>query len=169
MLRRLRMGLEAGTSEMLNEYRTRLYVNASEYAHAMTSAMWDCIARFKSSHNSAEGLTATRDGSRKRGRHENAKDQLARFHLIRKAIPPHGGKKACFQKLTAKNCSGGTYVCPRSVLPLCPEEVRHTGGRPDGSRDKLRLVAARLEMRTRRYTPWCGIPSSTMSLTTERG
>jgi hypothetical protein len=40
MLRRLGMGLEAGASEMLNEYRTRLHVNTSEYAHVMTSAMW---------------------------------------------------------------------------------------------------------------------------------
>jgi hypothetical protein len=32
MLRRLRIGFEAATSEMLNEYRTRLHVNASEYA-----------------------------------------------------------------------------------------------------------------------------------------
>jgi hypothetical protein len=45
MLRRLRMGFEAGTSEMLNKYRTRLHVNASEYAHLMTNAMWDSIAR----------------------------------------------------------------------------------------------------------------------------
>jgi hypothetical protein len=106
------MGFEAATSEMLNEYRTRQHVNASEYAHVMTSAMWGSIARIKSSHNSAEGLRAARDGSRKRGRRENAKYQLARLHLIRKAIPPHGGKKVCFQILTAKGCSGGanTYA-----------------------------------------------------------
>jgi hypothetical protein len=100
------MGLEAVTSEMLNEYRTRLHVNASEYTHVMTSAMWVSIARRKSSHNSAEGLPATRDGSRRRGRRENVKDQLARFHLT-----PHGGKKACFQNLTAKGCSGGANTC----------------------------------------------------------
>jgi hypothetical protein len=41
MLRRLRMGFEAGTSEMLNEYWTRLHVNAFGYAHVMTSAMWN--------------------------------------------------------------------------------------------------------------------------------
>jgi hypothetical protein len=65
MLRRLRMGFEAGTLEMLNEYRARLYVNASEYAHVMTSAMWDSIARIKSLHHSTEGLPVARDGFRK--------------------------------------------------------------------------------------------------------
>ncbi len=39
MLRRLRMGLEAGTSDMMNEYRIRLHINATEYANVMTSAM----------------------------------------------------------------------------------------------------------------------------------
>jgi hypothetical protein len=50
MLRRLRMGFEAGTSEMLNEYRTRLHVNASEYAHVKTFPMWDSIVSIKSVH-----------------------------------------------------------------------------------------------------------------------
>ncbi len=36
-------------------------------------------------------------GSRKRGRRDNVKEQIARFQLIRKAIPPHGGKNVCFQ------------------------------------------------------------------------
>jgi hypothetical protein len=74
MLRRLRMGLKAGTSEMLNEYRTRLNDNVSKYAHMMTSAMWDSIARIKSFHHSTEGLAAARDGTRIRGGRENAKD-----------------------------------------------------------------------------------------------
>jgi hypothetical protein len=107
MLRRLRMGSEAGTSEMLNEYRTCLHVNASEYAHVMTSAMWDSIARIKSFHHSTEGLPVARDGFRKGGERENVKEQIARFQLIREAIPPHVGKKVCFQNLTAKGCSGG--------------------------------------------------------------
>jgi hypothetical protein len=107
MLRRLRMGFEAGTSEMLNEYRTRLHVNASEYAHVMTSAMWDSIARIKPVNHSTEGILAARDGFRKRGRRDNVKEQIARFQLIRKAVPPHGGKNVCFHNLTAKGCSGG--------------------------------------------------------------
>jgi hypothetical protein len=107
------MGLEAGTSETLNEYRTRIHVNVSEYAHVMTSAMWDSISRIKASHNSAEGLPAAREVLRMRGKRANAKDQFARFHLIRKAIPPHGGKKVCFQNLTAKGCSGGVNTCTK--------------------------------------------------------
>jgi hypothetical protein len=54
------MGFEAGTSEMLIEYRTRLHVNASEYAYVMTSAMWDSIARIKSVHHPTEGIPAAR-------------------------------------------------------------------------------------------------------------
>ncbi len=107
MLHRLSMGFETGTTEMLNEYRTRLHVNASEYSHVMTSAMWDSIARIKSFHHSTEGLPVARDGFRKRGKRENAMEQIARLQLIRKAIPPHGGKKVCFQNLTAKGYSGG--------------------------------------------------------------
>jgi hypothetical protein len=113
MLRRLRMGFETGTFEILNEYRTRLHVNASEYAHVTTSTMWDSIARIKSVHHSTEGLPAARDGFRKRGRRDNVKEQIARFQLIRKAIPPHGGKIVCFQNLTAKGCSGGTNTCSK--------------------------------------------------------
>ncbi len=111
MLRRLRMGLEAGTSEMLKEYRTRLHVNASEYAHMMTSVMWDSIASIKSVHHSIEGVAAAPDGFRKRGKRNNVKDRIARFQIIRKAIPLHGGKKVCFQNLTARGCSGGTNTC----------------------------------------------------------
>ncbi len=84
----------------LNEYlllRTCLHVNASEFAHVMTSAMWDAIARIKSFHHSTEGISVARDGFQKRGKRENVKEQIARFQLIRKAIPPHGGKKVCFQ------------------------------------------------------------------------
>ncbi len=68
MLRRLRMGFEAGTSEMMNEYRTRLHVNATEYAHVMTSAMWDSIARIKSIHIASEGVTAASDGFQTKGK-----------------------------------------------------------------------------------------------------
>jgi hypothetical protein len=107
------MGLEAGTSEMLNEYRTRLNVNASEYAHVMTSAMWDSVARIKSFHHFTEGLPAARDGTRKRGKRENVKEQITRFQLIRKAIPPHGDKKVCFQNMTAKGCSCGANTCSK--------------------------------------------------------
>ncbi len=106
MLRRLRMGFETGSS-MLNEYRTRLHVNASEYTHVMTSAMWHSIARIKSFYHSTEGLPVARDGLRKRGKRENVKEKIARFRLIRKAILPHGGMKVCFQNLTTKVCSGG--------------------------------------------------------------
>jgi hypothetical protein len=102
MLRRLRIGLKSGTSEMFNEYRTRLHVNASEYVHVMISAMWDSITRIKSIHHSPEGLPVARDGFRKRGKRENVKEQIARFQLIRKAIPPHDGKKVCFQNLTPR-------------------------------------------------------------------
>jgi hypothetical protein len=111
MLRRLRMGFEAGTSEMMNEYRTRLHVNASEYAHVMTSAMWDSIASIKSIHHASEGIAIASDGSRKKGKRDNVKDRIARFQIIRKAIPAHGGKKVCFQNLTAKGCSGGAATC----------------------------------------------------------
>jgi hypothetical protein len=111
MLRRPKMGFEAGTSEMLNEYRTRLHVNAPKYAHVMTSAMWDSIARIKSVHHSTEGILAARDGFRKRGRRDNVKEQIARFQLIRKVIPPHGGKKVCFQSLTTEGYSGGANTC----------------------------------------------------------
>jgi hypothetical protein len=114
MLRHLRMGLEAGTSEMLNEYRTRLHVNTSEYAHVMTNTIWDSIARLKSFQHSAEGQPAARDGSRRRAKRENVKEQIARFHLICKAIPPHGGKKVCFQNLTAKGCPGGANTCSKN-------------------------------------------------------
>jgi hypothetical protein len=107
MLRRLRMGLETGTSKMLNEYRTRRHVNASECAQVMTSTMWDSIARMKSFHHSTEGLPAARDGSRRRKKSKNVKVQISRFRLIRKAIPPHGGKKVCFQNMAAKGCPGG--------------------------------------------------------------
>jgi hypothetical protein len=55
------MGFEAGTAKMLNEYRTRLHVNASEYVHVMTSAMWDSIARIKSIHHSTKGIPVARD------------------------------------------------------------------------------------------------------------
>jgi hypothetical protein len=96
---------------MLNEYRTRLHVNASEYAHVMTSAIWDSIASIKSVHQSIEGVAAAPDGFRKRGKRDNVKDRIARFQIIRKAIPPHGGKKVCFQNMTAKGCSGGTNTC----------------------------------------------------------
>ena len=113
MLRRLRMGLEAGTSDMLNEYRNRLHVNASEYATVMTSAMWDSIARLKPSSHASEGTSSANDAAKKKGRRENAKGQLARFQIIRKAIPPRGDKKVCFQNLTAKGCSGGANTCPR--------------------------------------------------------
>ncbi len=113
MLRRLRMGFEAGTSEMLNEYRTRLHFNASEYAHMMTSATWDSIARIKYFHHSTEGLPVTRYGFRKGGMRESVNEQIARFQLIRKAIPPHVGKKACFQILTAKGCLGGANTCAK--------------------------------------------------------
>jgi hypothetical protein len=113
-LRRLRVGFEAGTSEMLHQYRTRLHVNASEYTHVMTSAMWDSIARIKSVHHSNEGIPASRDGFRKRDKRDNVKEQIARFQLVRKAIPPHGGKKVCFQNLTAKGCSGGTNTCSKA-------------------------------------------------------
>jgi hypothetical protein len=111
MLRRLRMGFEADTSEMMNEYRTRLHVNASEYAHVMTSAMWDSIASIKSIHHASEGIAIASDGSRKKGKRDNVKDRIARFQIIRKAIPAHGGKKVCFQNLTAKGCSGGAATC----------------------------------------------------------
>jgi hypothetical protein len=88
MFCRLRMGLEAGTSEMLNEYRTRLHVNASEYAHVMTSAMWDSIARIRSVHYYTEGITAARDGFRKKSKRENVKEQFARFSLFAKPSRP---------------------------------------------------------------------------------
>ncbi len=88
MLRRLRMAFEAGTSEMLNDYQTRLHVNASEYAHVMASAIWDSIARIKSFHQSTEGLPVARDGSRKRGMCENVKVHIARFQLIAKPSRP---------------------------------------------------------------------------------
>jgi hypothetical protein len=100
------MCFEAGTSQMLNEYRTRLHDNASEYAHVMTSANWDSIARIKSIHHSTEGIPAARDGFRKRGKRDSVKEPIAQFQLIRKAIPLHGGKKLYFQNLTAKGCSG---------------------------------------------------------------
>ncbi len=114
MLRRLRMGFQAGTYEMLNEYRTRLHVNASKYAHVTTSAMWDSITRIKSVHHPTEGIPAARDGFRKRGKRDNIKEQIARFQLINIAIPPHGGKKVCFQNLTPKGCSGGTNTCSKA-------------------------------------------------------
>jgi hypothetical protein len=114
MLRRLRMGFEAGTSEMLNKYRTRLHVSASEYAHVMTSAMWNSIARIRSVHHPNEGIPAAREGFRKRGKCDNVKEQIARFQLIRKAMAPHGGKKVCFQNLSAKGCSGATNACSKA-------------------------------------------------------
>jgi hypothetical protein len=58
----------------------------------------------------------TRDGTRKRGKRENVKEQILRFQLIRKAIPPHGGKKVCFQNLTAKGCSGGANTCSKDAF-----------------------------------------------------
>jgi hypothetical protein len=97
MLRRLTMGFEAGTSEMMNEYRTRLHVNASEYAHVITSAVWDSIASIKSIHHASEGITIASDGSRKKGKRDNVKDHFARFQIIRKAIPAHGGKKSAYK------------------------------------------------------------------------
>ncbi len=45
--------------------------------------------------------------ARRRGRRENVNDQIANFQLIRKAIPPRGGKKVCSQNLPAKGCPGG--------------------------------------------------------------
>jgi hypothetical protein len=98
-------------SEMMNEYRTRLHVNASEYAHVMTCAMRDSIASIKSIHHSSEGVATASDGFRKKGKRDNVKDRIARFQTIRKAIPAHGGKKVCFQNLTTKGCSGGTTTC----------------------------------------------------------
>jgi hypothetical protein len=113
-----------------------VHVNAFEYAHVMTSAMWDSIARIKSFHHSTEGLPVARDGFRKRGKRENAKEQIARFQLIRKANPPHGDKKVCFQNLTTKGCSGGANTCSKDgFLPLCPEKAGYTCGRPYGPRD----------------------------------
>jgi hypothetical protein len=54
-----------------------------------------------------------RDGFRKRGKRENVKEQIARSQLIRKAIPPHGAKKVCFQNLTTKDCTGGANTCSK--------------------------------------------------------
>jgi hypothetical protein len=109
-------GLEAGTSEMMNEYRTRLYANASEYAHVMTSAMWHSIACIKSFHHSAYWLPAARDGPRRSDIRENIKEQIARFHLIRKAIPPHDGKKLCFQNDGQGLPGRSQYVFQEQVL-----------------------------------------------------
>jgi hypothetical protein len=84
MFCQLRMGFEAGTLEMLNEYHTRLHVNASEYAHVMTSALGDSIARIKSVHHFTESIPAARDGFRERGKRENVREQIARFSLFAK-------------------------------------------------------------------------------------
>jgi hypothetical protein len=95
----------------MNEYRTRLHVHASEYAYVMTSAMWDSITSIKSIHHSSEGVATASDGFRTKGKRENFKDRIARFKIIRKAIPAHGGQKVCFQNLTTKGCSGGITTC----------------------------------------------------------
>ncbi len=136
MLSRLRMGFKAGTSEMLDEYRTRLHVNASEHAHVMTSAMWGSITRLKSFHHSTEGPPVARDGTRKRGKRENVKEEIARFQLIRKVIRPHDDKKIMLPELDIQGLFGWRqYVFQRWVLPLCPEELGYTGGRPYDPRD----------------------------------
>lgn len=107
MFRRLRMGLEAGTVEMMNEYRTRLHVTATEYANVMTSAMWDSIARLKLGHTASNGST-TNEAAKAKGNGEHAKARITNIKLLRKAVPPRNGQRVCYMNLTAKGCPGGT-------------------------------------------------------------
>jgi hypothetical protein len=123
MLRRLRLGLEAGTSEMMNEYRSRLHVTATEYSNVMTSAMWDSIARLKPGHTSSNGST-TKDTKKSGTYGEQWRTKMTAIKLLQQAIPPRDGQKVCYMNLTAKGCSGGANKCvKRGFVHFVPKKA----------------------------------------------
>jgi hypothetical protein len=98
---------------MMNEYRNRINVTASEYSNVMTSALWDSIARLKTIHNPSIKLPSSGHMLKKHGNRENAKAKMAKFQLLRKAPPAWRDKKICYHNMTAKGCAGGADTCSR--------------------------------------------------------
>jgi hypothetical protein len=112
MLRRLRMGFDAGTTDMMNEYRTRIHITAAEYANVIQSAMWDSITHLRSNKVSTGGAGGG-NGAKTKGNGHSQAEKNAQFQIIRKALPPRGDKKICFRNLTAKGCPGGADKCTK--------------------------------------------------------